>query len=167
MNDRPARAPELSCWLRRLHAQNGEDQSGSESTGRKRPTVPVCFRKSRKMSEPTDTAASRAPGRTISWLGGACQRNAWFTVGPDGSMLLRMTAFILMGPISREREEAVESLYDSLMEYTNARPRACPRCRASAAAADPRSCRSRRDLPGAHVLRATGASNRTVPPVFA
>ena len=73
---------------------------------------------------------------------------------------------MLVGPIP-DREEAVESLYDSLMEYANAGPGACPPCRASAAVAGPRSRSSRRDLPEAHSLRATDASNGTAPPVFA
>ena len=73
---------------------------------------------------------------------------------------------MLMGPIP-DREEAVESLYDSLMEYANAGPRAFPPCRGSAPVAGPRSCSPRRDLPEADILRATGASNGAAPPVFA
>lgn len=72
---------------------------------------------------------------------------------------------MLLGP-TPDREEAVERLYDNLMAYANAGPRTCPHCRAPAAAADPRSCSSRGDLPEAHVLRATSARNGTALPVL-
>lgn len=73
---------------------------------------------------------------------------------------------MLMGPISY-REEAVESLYKSLMEYVSARPGACRPCRGSAAAAGPRSRSLRADLPQPNVLRAVRAPNGTAPSVLA
>ena len=73
---------------------------------------------------------------------------------------------MLMGPIS-DREEALKSLYECLMEYVNARPGECPPCLASAAAADPSSCSIRPGLPDAHALRTPGALNGTAPSVFA
>lgn len=66
-----------------------------------------------------------------------------------------------------DREEALESLYESLMGYVNGRPGAFPPCPASAAVADPPTCNSRPSQPDAPALHAPGTLNGTAPSVFA
>ena len=72
---------------------------------------------------------------------------------------------MLMGPIP-DREEAVEILYKSLMEYVNVGPGACVPCLA-VATSGLRSCSSRPGPPEAHNRRAVGASHGAAMSVFA
>ena len=118
MTPKDSNHPRVGLLLRRLHARSGEHRSGrAKLAGNVLPSHAVSEGNQTYGHNPMSGAA----GRTAVWPGGAYRKNAWSTAGTDGSTLRRGTPLCLVGGRAiPDREEALEILYASLMDYVNA-----------------------------------------------
>ena len=158
---------EFGLLLRRLHARSGEDRSGkAKLVGDVLPSQAVLEGLGWNSSLRTGPDRRGGTNRHIARVRLPEERLVHRWTGQiDAST--RDSVMLVEERTIPDREEALESLDESLMECVNARQGACPPRPASAAAADPRTCRSRPGLPDAQALCAPGALNESAPSVFA
>ena len=153
--------------LRRLHAWRGEDRSGTTKlVGDVLPSQAVLEGLGWYSSLRTGPERRGGTNHRLARVRLPEERLVHCWAGRiDAST--RHSVMLVEGRAIPAREETLESQYECFMEYVNVGPRACPLCIALSTAADPRSCRSRPDLPDARARRAPGALSGTAPSVFA